>query len=402
MSSIDRSAQENRDEAVTVEIHQLMESALEALAERGPLDDPAELRALLPPDDDAGHLVLIELIKLDMALAAEAKQIRRIEFYCEPLADLLSARPIPIDLVMEEIQLRRELGEQPSRDEYAKRFPQFDTVLERLVGGAEKTSSVQHSSPVPELTVGSQIDDFLIIQELGKGVFARVYLARQISMHRLVALKVSRGKGDEPQALAQFDHPNIVRVFDQRPLPELGLHLLYMQYQPGGTLADVVKAVRATDPNRTGKLFLDVVNQNLLSAAQVVPERSQERDWLGEAQWPAVVAWIGIQLARALNDSHKRGVMHRDVKPANVLLSAEAIPKLADFNVSYAGIEGASTAMGGSIGYMSPEHLRASARHRSSRLPVFKSRRIFIRWRSCCGSFGKDNDPSFPAPARRQ
>jgi hypothetical protein len=75
-----------------------------------------------------------------------------------------------------------------------------------------------------------------------------------------------------------------------------------------------------------------------------------------------VVAWVGVQLARALNEAHSREVLHRDVKPANVLLSAEGIPKLADFNVSFAGAAGragAAVCFGGSIGYMAPEHLRA-------------------------------------------
>ena len=360
LNSTDPGTDRSRDEAITVDIHELLESALEKLAERGPLEDPTELRTLLPLTGDSGRFVLIELIKLDMAMAAERNQIRRIEFYSEPLADLLTPRPIPIDLVMEEIQLRKELGERPTKAEYATRFPQFDTVLERLVDGAEKTAAAQQPGAIPEQAIGSQIDDFLVIQKLGQGAFAHVYLARQISMHRLVALKISRGKGDEPQALAQFDHPNIVRVFDQRAIPDQDLHLLYMQYQPGGTLSEIVKAVRTSGSERTGHLLLDVVDQKLLSAAQVVPERSPEREWLADAPWTAVVAWIGIQLAWALNESHSRGVMHRDVKPANVLLSAEAIPKLADFNVSDAGLAGTgeSQALGGSIGYMSPEHLR--------------------------------------------
>ena len=346
------------------EADRILEECLERYSEVAPLEDPSQLKEYLPRADSlATQFVLIELIKLDMAFVSESGNVPRIENYLDALPDHLNMDSVPVDLVMEEIQLRREIGEAPTHDEYQKRFPQFDAVLGQLLGVAEATSAVKNKAAPPELQIGSQIDDFLIIQTLGSGAFAYVYLARQISMHRLVALKVSRGTGDEPQALSQFDHTNIVRVYDQRELDAPPVHLMYMQYHPGGTLLDVVKLVRSFDVDqRDGQLLLDTVDRQLLKAAQVVPERSAERRWIANAQWPVVVAWIGVQLAKALQDAHGRGVMHRDVKPANVLLSAEGIPKLADFNVSFAGAAGragAASSFGGSIGYMAPEHLRA-------------------------------------------
>ncbi|NND98716.1 MAG: serine/threonine protein kinase [Pirellulaceae bacterium] len=344
---------------------EILEACLERFAEVAPLTDRAALKQYLPDaDSKTVQFVLVELIKLDMAMASETGTVPLIESYLDDVGDALSLGRVPVDLVMEEVQLRREAGEEPDHEEYKRRFPQFDEVVKQLLGvSVEVTAAVKNRAGPPELEIGSRVDDFLIIQTLGSGAFAHVYLAKQISMARLVALKVSRGTGDEPQALSQFDHPNIVRVFDQRELDEPQVHLLYMQFHPGGTLADVVKLVRRHSPSdRDGQLLLDTVDRQLLQAAQAVPERSSIRKWIRQAQWPMVIAWMGVQLARALDDAHNRGVLHRDVKPANVLLSAEGIPKLADFNVSFAGAAGragAAASFGGSIGYMSPEHLRA-------------------------------------------
>ncbi|WP_231615636.1 serine/threonine protein kinase [Novipirellula artificiosorum] len=342
----------------------LLEMALEGLARDGHCGERSRLQDRLPASNpDTQHFILIELIKLNMALAADAGVIERIEDYTEAMPNGLSVATVPLDLVMEEIQLRKDAGQACSHADYCERFPQFAELLRPLLDSAEVTGAVRTRSVPPELPIGSQIDDFLLIQKLGQGAFAHVYLARQVSMHRLVALKISRGGGDESQALAQFDHPNIVRVFDQRT--ELGqdLHLLYMQYHPGGTLSDVVYAARdCQDGQCDSRLLVDAVDKNLLRAAQAVPERSLVRQWIRSASWPAVVSWMGVQMAKALGEAHRHGVLHRDVKPANVLLTAECIPQLADFNVSFAGAAGragAAASFGGSIGYMAPEHLRA-------------------------------------------
>lgn len=344
-------------------LDEVLESCLEKFLPEAPVVDPAYLRWHLPEEDGAPRrFVLGELIKLDMAAHAEKGHDPRLERYVEAFPDLLPQDDVPFDLVIEEFQLRRETGSDPQVDDYARRFPQHADKLGQFGCDVATVSPTGVTKAPMEVGPGDTLDDFSILQPLGEGAFARVYLARQESMQRLVALKVSAGKGDESQALAQLDHANIVRVFDQRHTAD-GAHLLYMQYQPGGTLADVVRVARETDRSQlTGQVVLDVVDHKLLEAAQLKPEASAQRAWLADAPWPVVVAWMGGQLARALDHAHQGGVLHRDVKPANVLLSAEGAPKLADFNVSLAGAAGragAASKLGGSIGYLAPEHLSA-------------------------------------------
>ncbi|WP_107653820.1 serine/threonine-protein kinase [Nocardia suismassiliense] len=226
-----------------------------------------------------------------------------------------------------------------------------------------------HLDALDRIEIGQRIDDFDLLTGLGSGAFARVFLARQRSLQRLVAVKISADHGTEPQTLAQLDHDYIVRVFDQRLLDdaEAGaarrLRLLYMQFLPGGTLLGVLRWVRATPPaERSGQLLLDAVDAAMEEKGEIRPTDSSVRAEIASLSWPETVAWLGRRLAEALDYASAHGVLHRDVKPANVLLTAEAVPKLADFNISFSrNVEGTSPVayFGGSLAYMSPEQLEA-------------------------------------------
>lgn len=223
-------------------------------------------------------------------------------------------------------------------------------------------------SALDRIEIGQQIDDFDLLTGLGSGAFARVFLARQRSLQRLVAVKISADHGTEPQTLAQLDHDYIVRVFDQRLLEDAEgaarrLRLLYMQFLPGGTLLGVLRWVRSIPPaERSGKLLLNAVDAAMEEKGEIRPTDSSVRAEIAALSWPETVAWLGRRLAEALDYASSHGVLHRDVKPANVLLTAEAVPKLADFNISFSrNVEGTSPVayFGGSLAYMSPEQLEA-------------------------------------------
>ena len=360
--------------AAAWESHFSQQQAEPCAADFVPTGEPAFVR-----------LALVELLKLDLEFRWRFRRSPRpVEDYAAEFPQLGPHDQWPVDLIHEELQARMQAGEQVTEEEIRARFPHQAAALCELVGSmavsgsptctyygstlksqlapggvpAEKTPESTH-----HFAAGETVDDFQLFTELGSGAFAQVFLARQLSLERLVALKISKHTGNEPQTLAQLDHPYVVRVFDQRASKSPPASLLYMEVVPGGTLADVAQRVREIPPpQRTGQLLLDVVDEHLASSGSARPEDSSHRHWLAETNWSLVVCRLGAQLAEGLAYAHTRGVLHRDIKPANVLLSPEGLPKLADFNVSYNGgraDEDPAEAFGGSLAYMSPEQLQA-------------------------------------------
>ncbi|MET8423632.1 serine/threonine-protein kinase [Nocardia sp. NPDC004860] len=371
---------------------------------------------------DARLGALIELIRIDLRHrwlrpraeshpeepVAATPGRKRLREYCSEFPEL-TLEQIPASLVYEEFVIRGQCGEQVDLGEYLLEYPEQAARLRELLNAGDENRGTRRSgidrtvaasadsipssgdaahaatdlrttqgttgtrtTTLDRIGVGDRIDDFDLLTALGSGAFARVFLARQRSLQRLVAVKISADRGTEPQTLAQLDHDYIVRVFDQRLLDQPGLdsapdghrmRMLYMEFLPGGTLLSVLRRVRATAPEqRTGHLLLDAVDAAMAEKGEIRPTDSSVRAEIATLSWPETVAWLGRRVAEALAYADAHGVLHRDVKPANVLLTAEAVPKLADFNISFNRdlVDANPVAyFGGSLSYMSPEQLEA-------------------------------------------
>jgi beta-lactam-binding protein with PASTA domain/tRNA A-37 threonylcarbamoyl transferase component Bud32 len=171
---------------------------------------------------------------------------------------------------------------------------------------------------------------YRIIGPLGTGGMAEVYLAHDDVLDRSVALKVMSGRyaddeefverfKREAQSAAALSHPNIVSIYD-RGEAEDGTYYIAMEYLPGGTLKD----------------------------------RILKRGALA----PRTAAAVALQIAEALRAAHAAGVVHRDIKPHNVLVTDTGDIKVGDFGIARAATSSTMTRTGSILGtahYISPE-----------------------------------------------
>ena len=154
--------------------------------------------------------------------------------------------PDTASLLLEDYLQRRRRGEEVSRLDYERRFPQQQRSLERAIEQETMWRSVGRESDrsgfslrLPE--VGDQVFGFRLCQPLGQGAFARVFLAQQADLaSRFVVLKISNIEGDEPQTLAQLLHTSIVPIYSLHDDRRAGLRAVCMPYLGGASLSAVL------------------------------------------------------------------------------------------------------------------------------------------------------------------
>jgi serine/threonine protein kinase/Tfp pilus assembly protein PilF len=342
---------------------------------QGPADstihpDPEDF---LPDDPSAYPGARLALLRADLMLRWEQGERVGAEWYQKRYPDL-GAETL-VALIYEEFCLREEHEETPDPAEYLARFPELAAPLRRvleihgLVGSASATIASLSAMATQEVVfpeVGQTIAGFYLVEELGRGAFARVFLAQERQLaDRLVALKVARTGSREPQTLARLQHTHIVPVHSSRTDPASGLHLLWMPYFGRLTLARIL-----ADPQlRTARTGADLVAvlDRLGPKEGPPPSRVAGRAALLRRTFAQAIAWWGARMAEALDHAHDRGVLHRDIKPSNVLVTGDGMPMLLDFNLAREPVctlddaQAAPATLGGTLDYMAPEHLEALA-----------------------------------------
>lgn len=291
-----------------------------------------DLAKYLPDEATARAAILPQLVLADLEFRLKRREPARLEAYLARFPELLANEAAIREFLAAEFRFRQRFEPLLSTAEYQQRFPQWSHLVtemtERSRPGRDteifparredlESESVRQASQNhdPITSLGPQDDlildaggradwsDFEIREELGRGGMGTVYLAWQHSLERLVAVKVLRSYADLPAdahqrfrreaiAAAQLHHPNIVQVFS---FGEAGATPFYvMEYVAGGSLS-----------------------QRMIGRPQSARENAQ----------------LIETLARALEFAHQRQLLHRDLKPGNVLVTPDGTPKLGDFGL---------------------------------------------------------------------
>ncbi|MBP3954056.1 protein kinase [Gemmata sp. G18] len=274
--------------------------------------------------------------------------------------ELLRHRSLTVDLAYEEYCLLEEAGRPPEPEEFCRQLPAFASQVREVIRGhrvfadhPELFAPAEVDWPEP----GASYEGLVVERELGRGGFARVYLARDPATgNRPVALKLSQESSVEARTLGPIVHPHIVAIHWARRVE--GLHAICMSFVGAATLADVIEGSfrgPAAGRPRSARTILGVTDSAAAPAAAPAARGASLLD--GRESYPDAVATVAARLADALAYLHQSSVSHGDLKPSNIILGPSGHPYLIDFNLA-TGLDDSLFRCGGTVPYMAPERLR--------------------------------------------
>jgi serine/threonine protein kinase len=326
--------------------------------------------------------LLTELVKAELRCRYERGEMPTVAEYLDRYPQLRRADSRILSLIYEEFCLSEERGHTPDVDKFCERYAEWKDSLvsqlqyHRVISQAAGARPSLPRFPEP----GENFEEFHLVSTLGKGGTSRVYLAKDLSLGgKQVVLKISLDRGREPQVHGRLVHPHIVPVHSVTFQPDHRLRGLSMPFQPGLPLDVIIARVNPSSrPRKAIALWhalVDGAAKGLIPCAKedieallrdeilrVGPRSDGWQDFPVRGTYPEGAAWIAMIVARALDYAHGMQTFHRDVKPANVLLTLAHGPQLFDFNLAESphSADRAQEALhGGTLPYMAPEQIQA-------------------------------------------
>ncbi|MCA9212195.1 MAG: serine/threonine protein kinase, partial [Planctomycetales bacterium] len=332
-----------------------------------------------PPNESHFCAIATELLRVDLQYGWQNGNPTSLHEYQRRFPSVLNNRQHLGQLAFEEFRTRRLAGHAIDAREYSRQYS-IDThnwpdVNNSTVANKSKDQStvVSGETPatshgVPTLKAGDTFDRFRLRKELGKGAFARVFLATQPELaERDVVLKLTAAEGTdvEPRLLAKLQHTNIVPVYSVHK--DRGIFGLCMPDFGPCTLHDVLSECSLQARNRelrSGRLIADAIQQRQRSSTdknELNNDNTGTFSSLRKSNYVDACVRLMLDVARGLEHAHAQNVVHCDIKPANILIADHGVAMLLDFNLSAeVTVDQAKRSLvGGTLPYLAPEHLSA-------------------------------------------